>query len=161
MTRRGGLLTRLAPILALIAAAGLIAAGCGGGDDEEDTTVATTPTGLSGVSGATGTTGAAGDISQIQQTLEDAGYTVEKGDPSSRVVNLESGDVEAEEKLDVSGNDLAGTAFVLSFGDGSEAMDVFEDYEAEGTFAAEQNGTIVFAAPEEADLDTLVNAAGG
>ncbi len=152
-------MTKLAPLTALVVAAALLVAGCGG--DDEDTTVATTtPTGLSGVSGATGTTGAAGDISQVQQTLEEAGYTVEKGDPSSRVVTLESGDVEAEEKLDVSGSDLAGTAFVLSFGDESEAMDVFDNYETEGTFAAQQSGTIVYAAPEESDLDTLVSAAG-
>ena len=150
----------IAPLTALVLACGALAAGCGG-DDDDASMATTTPTGLSGVSGATGTTGAAGDISQVQQTLEDAGYTVEKGDPSSRVVTLESGDVEAEEKLDVSGSDLAGTAFVLSFGDESEAMDVFENYEAEGTFAAEQNGTLVFAAPEESDLDTLVKAAGG
>jgi hypothetical protein len=152
-------LRQLVPLTALALAAGLLAAGCGG-DDEDTTAVMTTPTGLSGVSGATGTTGAAGDISQIEQTLEDAGYTVENGDPSSRVVTLESGDLEAEEKLDVSGNDLAGTAFVLGFGDESEAMDVFDNYETEGTFFAEQRGTTVFAAPEEADLDALVSAAG-
>jgi hypothetical protein len=152
-------LRQIAPLTALVLACGVLAAGCGGDDD--DPVATTTPTGLSGVSGATGTTGAAGDISQIQQTLEEAGYTVEKGDPSSRVVTLESGEVEAEEKLDVSGGDLAGTAFVLSFGDESEAMDVFDNYEAEGTFAAEQHGTVVFAAPEESDLDTLVSAAGG
>jgi hypothetical protein len=150
---------KLVPAAALALALGLLAFGCGGDDD--DTPVATTtPTGLSGVSGATGTTGAAGDISQVQQALEGGGYTVEKGDPSSRIVTLPSGDVEAEEKLDVSGNDLAGTAFVLSFADESEAMEVFDNYETEGTFFADQQGTIVFAAPEESDLETLVNAAG-
>jgi hypothetical protein len=152
-------LRKLVPVAALVLALGLSAAGCGD-DDDEGITVPTTPTGLSGVTGATGATGAAGDISQVQQTLEDAGYTVEKGDPASRIVTLPSGDVEAEEKLDVSGNDLTGTAFVLSFGDQSEAMDVFENYETEGTFAAEQHGSIVFAAPEETDLETLVDAAG-
>jgi ABC-type Fe3+-hydroxamate transport system substrate-binding protein len=152
-------LRQIVALTALVLALGLLAAGCGG-DDEETPLATTTPTGLSGVSGATGTTGASGDISQIEQTLEDAGYTVEKGDPSSRVVTLESGEVEAEEKLDVSGNDLAGTAFVLSFGDESEAMDVLENYETEGTFAAEQTGTTVFAAPEESDVKTLVSAVG-
>jgi hypothetical protein len=154
------------PPAALVLVFGALVAACGG-DDDETTPVTTTPTGLTGVTGvtgATGTTGAEGipsDISEVEQTLEDSGYTVERGDPASRVVTLESGDVEAEEKLDVSGNDLGGTAFVLQFGDETEAMDVFDNYEAEGTFAAEQNGTIVFAAPEDADLDTLVNAAGG
>jgi hypothetical protein len=151
------------PRAAFVLVFGALVAGCGG-DDDETAAVTTTPTGLTGVTGATGTTGADGvpsDISEIEQTLEDSGYTVERGDPASRVVTLESGDVEAEEKLDVSGNDLGGTAFVLQFGDETEAMDVFDNYEAEGTFAAEQSGTIVFAAPEEGDLDTLVNAAGG
>jgi hypothetical protein len=149
----------LVPVAALSLALGLLAAGCGGDDDETIPTT-TTPTGISGATGATGTTGAAGSVSQIQQTLEDAGYTVEEGGSASRVVTLPSGDVEAEEKLDVSGNDLSGTAFVLSFGDESEAQDVFDSYETEGTFFAEQEGTIVFAAPEESDLQTLVSAAG-
>ena len=153
---------QLVPVAVLTLALGLLAAGCGG-DDEETTPTTTTPTGLTGVSGASGasgTTGAAGDVTQIRQTLEDAGYTVEEGDPASRVVTLPSGDVEAEEKLDVSGNDLAGAAFVLSFADESDAEAVFDHYETEGTFFAEQNGTNVFAAPEETDLDTLVGAAG-
>jgi hypothetical protein len=150
---------KLVPVAVIALAFGLLVAGCGG-DDEEPIATMTTPTGLTGATGATGATGVAGSISQVQQTLEDAGYTVEEGDPASRVVNLPSGDVEAEEKLDVSGNDLSGTAFVLSFGDESEAQDVFENYEVEGTFFAEQRGTLVFAAPEEADLQTLVSAAG-
>jgi hypothetical protein len=150
---------KLVPITALALALGPLAAGCGG-DDEETPAVTTTPTGLTGVTGVTGATGASGDVSQLRQALEEAGYTVEEGDPASRVVTLPSGDVEAEEKLDVSGGDLSGTAFVLSFGDESEAQDVFENYEAQGTFFAEQQGTIVFAAPEEADLNTLVDAAG-
>jgi hypothetical protein len=51
-------LSRITALLALVFAAGLIAAGCGDDDDETTTAATTTPTTTAGATGATGATGA-------------------------------------------------------------------------------------------------------
>ena len=149
---------KLAAIVLVLPLLGL-ASGCG--DDEETTTAPITPTGVTGATGASGATGAAGDISQIEQNLEQAGLTVEKGDPASRTIALPSGEIEAEEKLDVSGGELSSTSFVSQFADESDAAAVTDQYRSEDILAAEQHGTVVYSAPTENDVEVMTEAAGG
>lgn len=153
---------KLVAITLVLSAMGLAVAGCGG--DDETTTAPTTATGASGASGtsgASGATGAAGDISQIEQNLEQAGLTVKQGDPASRTITLADGEVEAEEKLDITGGELSSTSFVSQFADEADAEDVFDQYESEGILASEQRGTVVYSAPTEDDVKGLIEAAGG
>jgi hypothetical protein len=153
---------KLVAIALVLPVVGLTASGCG--DDDETTTAPITPTGATGAtgaSGASGATGAAGAISQIEQSLEEAGLTVKQGDPASRTITLPTGEVEAEEKLDISGGELSSTSFVSKFADEADAEAVFDQYESEGILASERRGTVVYSAPTEDDVKILTDAAAG
>jgi hypothetical protein len=153
---------KLVTVAAVLSILGLVAAGCGGDDEEPTTTSTTTLTGASGVSGASGASGAAGaDVSQIEQTLEDAGFTVEKADAASLTVTLPSAEIKAEEKLDVDGGGLSSTAFITEYADEADATTVQEQYEEENILPSKREGAIVFSAPTDSDLDLLIDAAKG